>query len=172
MSTQTQGPPLTSKALALLFRFSYGVFRQNTEGITHEESLRQPSPGGNCINWVGGHLCATRQGMLELLGHESTWTPAERERYKRGSVPMTAIEVLTLPWERIAADFDAAQPVLLSALETMTPEQLLAPLPKEQNPFRVDCLAEQLALFHFHETYHAGQLGLLRRLAGKKGAIA
>jgi len=29
----------------------------------------------------------------------------------------------------------------------------------------------QLHFLHFHEAYHAGQLGLLRRMAGKDGAI-
>jgi len=32
-------------------------------------------------------------------------------------------------------------------------------------------LAAKLAGLQFHEAYHAGQLGLLRRIAGKKGAI-
>jgi len=32
-------------------------------------------------------------------------------------------------------------------------------------------LGSKLAVLQFHEAYHAGQLGLLRRIAGKKGAI-
>ena len=77
-----------------------------------------------------------------------------------------------MAWERIVADFEASQTVLLATLEGLSTEDLLAPLPAEKNPFRVDCMAEQLAVFSFHESYHVGQLGLLRRLLGKKGAIA
>ena len=33
-------------------------------------------------------------------------------------------------------------------------------------------LGDRLSFLQFHETYHAGQTGILRRLAGKKGAIA
>jgi len=32
-------------------------------------------------------------------------------------------------------------------------------------------VGNQLAFFQFHEAYHAGQVGLLRRLAGKEGAL-
>lgn len=33
-----------------------GILRLNVAGLTHEESLIQPRPGGNCLNWVMGHL--------------------------------------------------------------------------------------------------------------------
>ena len=32
------------------------VVKRNLEGLTHEESLVQPQPGGNCLNWIVGHL--------------------------------------------------------------------------------------------------------------------
>jgi hypothetical protein len=32
-------------------------------------------------------------------------------------------------------------------------------------------LAEVVGFFHFHESYHAGQIALLRRLVGKQGVI-
>ena len=39
-------------------------------------------------------------------------------------------------------------------------------------PLEKDTLGWRLAFLQFHEAYHAGQLGLLRRLLGKDGAIA
>lgn len=170
MSTQTQQVPVSPKALGMLFGFTHGVFRQNTAGVTHEDSLRQPQPSGNCINWVGGHLVSSRQGLLALLGAAPTWTQAEQDFYKRGSAPVTAAAG-AMAWERIAADMDASQEALLGALSKLTAEQLLAPLPPEKNPFKVDCFGENLAIFQFHESYHVGQLGVLRRLLGRPGAI-
>ena len=170
MSTQTQIVPMNTKAIMTLFGFTHGVFRQNTAEVTHEESLRQPQPGGNCINWVGGHLAATRQGMLQMLGHAPTWTEDEMAFYRRGSSPVTT-GVGAMRWERIAEDFDATQPLLMAGLAKLSPEDLAAPLPADRNPFKLDSLAEQMAVFNFHESYHVGQLGLLRRLVGKAGAI-
>jgi hypothetical protein len=37
-------------------RVTQRVMRLNVEGISHEESLIQPQPAGNCLNWVIGHL--------------------------------------------------------------------------------------------------------------------
>ncbi|MCH9008517.1 hypothetical protein IIA29_11025 [candidate division KSB1 bacterium] len=34
-----------------------------------------------------------------------------------------------------------------------------------------ETVGEKLSFLHFHETYHLGQIGLLRRLAGKEGVI-
>lgn len=171
MSTEAPAIPVSPKTLGTLFEFTYAVFRRNTEGITHEESLKAPSPGGNCINWVGGHIVSVRLGMLEMLGVPPLWSPEHRERYRRGSAPLTN-EAEALPWERILADLDTSQERLRSALAALTPERLVAPLPADRNPFGVDSFGDQLGLFHFHEAYHVGQLGVLRRLAGKPGAIA
>jgi hypothetical protein len=171
MIKQTDTVPMNAKAIAMLFEFTHGVFHRNIEAVTHEESLRSPQPGGNCINWVGGHVVATRDAMLALLGTRPVGSPAERERYKRGSPPVRdASEALA--WDRIVHTFDAQQDALRAAFAALTPERLAAALPEGANPFQVDSLAEQLALFSFHESYHVGQLGILRRLCGKPGAIA
>jgi hypothetical protein len=167
----TQGTsPIDPKVLSTLFNFTHLVFRRNVADITHDESLRSPQPGGNCMNWVAGHIVTTRDSILELVGRAPRWTEAERSRYARGSGgiknPSDAV-----PWERILAEMDAGQEALLAGIAALTPEQLAAPLPADKNPFRVDSFGEQLAALHFHETYHVGQLGILRRLAGKPGAI-
>ena len=171
MSAQTWPVPIAPRTLGTLFEFTYGVFRQNTAGITPEETLRAPEAGGNCMNWVGAHLVASRQGLLELLGRKATWTEEERKRYARGAEPLADVAE-AIPWERIVADLDASQEELRAGIAALTPEQLAAPLPEDRNPFRVDSLGTLLAVFNFHESYHVGQLGLLRRLLGKPGAIA
>mgnify|MGYP001101362822 CR=1 FL=1 len=35
----------------------------------------------------------------------------------------------------------------------------------------LDIVAEKIAMLHFHEAYHTGQVGLMRRLLGKDGMI-
>ena len=42
---------MTSRDLVFLFGLNHAVFRENAAGLTHEESLRTPETGGNCLNW-------------------------------------------------------------------------------------------------------------------------
>jgi hypothetical protein len=164
-----RGNPVT-KTLATQFEFTYNVFKLNTTDIDQAISLKQPRPAGNCINWIGGHLVATRCGLLELLGGEPVWNAEKRERYRRGTSPITSDDDAT-PWEEIAASFDASQGRLRVALQSLTLEQLLSPLAEDKNPFKVETLAEMIGTLAFHESYHVGQLGVLRRLVGLDGMI-
>src|SRR2546428_71976 len=49
-------------------RVTQRVMRLNVEGISHEESLIQPQPAGNCLNWVIGHLVFAYELIFPLLG--------------------------------------------------------------------------------------------------------
>jgi hypothetical protein len=170
MTTQTTTLPVSAKTLGTLFEFTYQVFRRNTEGITHEESLRLPQPGGNCMNWVGGHVVAVRDGLLASLGQTRVWSAAEQSIYGRKSPTLTD-PATALPWERIVQDLEKTQERLRAGVAALTTERLASPMPAENNPFGVDSVGDSLAVFTFHESYHVGQLGILRRLAGKPGAI-
>lgn len=54
-----------------IFKFNGFVVNKNLEGISHEESLKSSDRGGNCINWVIGHIVVTRDVLLETLGLET-----------------------------------------------------------------------------------------------------
>ena len=43
------------------------VVDKNVEGFSHDDSLKQPAPGGNCANWVLGHMVKARNGALALV---------------------------------------------------------------------------------------------------------
>ncbi len=60
-------------ALNMLFGINYQVLKKNLDGVTHEESLIQPEGGGNCLNWVLGHIVATRDNAIRLLNQEPVW---------------------------------------------------------------------------------------------------
>ncbi len=60
-----------AQPLAVQFTYTHWVFNKTLESVTHPESLTQPAPAGNCLNWVAGHIAGTRMSTLELLGHES-----------------------------------------------------------------------------------------------------
>lgn len=169
-------PQHTAPEIALL-RHLAGIVRQvvtlNAEGVSHDESLIQPRPGGNCMNWVLGHLVAVYDKSLELFGEEPAEPEGSLARYQRGSAPLTGPgdardfgELLGL-WDGVARSHE-------EGLAALTPEDLAKPAPFSPDgpPREGDTVGSLLATVQFHQAYHAGQLGVLRRIAGKEGAIA
>lgn len=157
---------MNAEHLARLYGFTYFTLQRNTEGVTHEESLRSPSPGGSSLNWVLGHILASRMTVHRLAGVEPLWTESDAAPYARGTAP-PADPALARPLGSLVADLGRSQERLLPALGALSAAQLAEPAGGEDPSPR----AWQLLFFHFHESYHAGQAGLLRRLAGHAGAI-
>jgi uncharacterized damage-inducible protein DinB len=155
-----------------LFRHQTGVTNKvlhaNVDGITQEESLIQPHPGGNCLNWVVGHLACIYNTILPLLGQEQVKT--DLQRYDRGTPPIQDpaeakdLGELMSAWDEAVKRFDAG-------LVNLTPEALDQPSPVNPEPGRTETIRSILSVICFHQAYHAGQTGVLRRLAGKEGAI-
>src|SRR5688572_16032353 len=69
-------------------RMARDVIYANVQGLTHEDSLVQPRPGGNCLNWVLGHLMSVYDGFLTTLKQEPVMGGAVLERYARGGPPV------------------------------------------------------------------------------------
>lgn len=154
---------MDSRTLAMLFEAAHSHLHLNVEGITHSDSLFYPLPGGNCLNWVLGHIVWSRNKVLSLLGEAPVWNEKAASCYQGGSKPFADASEAQ-PLEEILAAFDGSQKTILAALERMTEAGLAALHAKET-------VGQRLAFLQFHETYHIGQLGLLRRLLGKPGAI-
>ncbi|HEU4800079.1 MAG TPA: DinB family protein [Gemmatimonadales bacterium] len=168
----TASIPATAEieVLQLITRSSNAVVQANVAGITHDESLVQPQPGGNCLNFILGHLVATYDGALSMVGQEPVLPQEEISRYNRGSEPVTdsgeAIDFgrLLSAWDEASRRFDAG-------LATVSPEFLdqKAGFSPSGNPDETN--RSLLATIAFHQAYHAGQTALSRRLVGKPGAI-
>ena len=65
----------------------------------------------------------------------------------------------------------AAQDSILAGLDAITPEALAAPAPLSPGGNPDETVGSLLAGLVFNEAYHSGQLGVLRRAAGKDGII-
>jgi uncharacterized damage-inducible protein DinB len=149
---------------------AHGVVRLNAEGVTQSESMIQPQPGGNCLNWVVGHLLAIYHHVLPLLRQEPVLAPASLKRYDRGSPPIRdaadALELFELmaAWDECARRIDAG-------LAAVPPESLGAPAPFSPTNDPKETVGSLLSTVVFHQAYHAGQTGVLRRIVGKEGAI-
>jgi len=152
---------MTAESLKRLFELNHYAIGVNARDLSHEESLRGPGPAGNCANWVLGHIVAGRGAILSLVGEQPVWDAATGERYKRGSSPIE--REMARPFPEILESLDRSQERLVTGLARLKHEEL-----GEDDG---ESLGSKLAFLQFHEAYHAGQLGLLRRIAGKKGAI-
>lgn len=143
--------------------------KANLGGITHEESLRQPAPAGNCANWVLGHLVAVRCGLLQVFGSEPVWDEADCAPYARHASPITNAGNAK-PVDEVWKAFDASQERLRKAISALTPAMLSqkSPFSPTNNP--KETVSSMLAVLGFHDAYHAGQTGILRRLIGKPPA--
>lgn len=153
---------MNTETTRMIFDFHLKAIHLNLEGVTHEDSLVQPQAGGNCINWVLGHIVATRKLILGLMKEELDWTEEEAAPYMRGSEPLRESKALTI--SRIVADLEASQKKLMAGLGEPPPDEW-------DSPSNGETKRDTLAFLQFHEAYHIGQLGTLRRLLGKTGAI-
>ena len=152
-------------------RYIHKVVGLNVEGFTQPESLIQPQPAGNCMNWVLGHMLCTYNHVLPMLEQRPVMKSRALERYDRGSCPVREsdevmeISELMSAWEEAVKRIDAG-------LANLTPEILDAPAPFSPAGDPNETVRSLLSVIFFHQAYHAGQTGILRRIAGKKGAIA
>ena len=151
--------------LKKMYETSHMVLMRVARDLTHEESLFQPPPGGNCANWILGHLVASRDDALRLLRAEPVWSQETTAPYLRGSQPMAGASG-AVSFDQILAAFDLSQERLLARLGPATDAELAAP-----SGVGEATTGWMLNFLHFHEAYHTGQIGLLRRLMGKEGAI-
>ncbi|HUN88986.1 MAG TPA: DinB family protein [Terriglobales bacterium] len=147
------------------------ILRKNVAGITHEESMRQPQPAGNCLNWVVGHLVFVYDQILPMVGQQPVFAKDELARYGRGTAPLVSSDEakdlgeLMKAWDEACTRYDAG-------LAALTPEHLDAKsgVSPRNNPN--ETVRSLLGLVSFHQAYHTGQAGILRRMAGRERAVA
>jgi hypothetical protein len=146
------------------------VLHANLKGVTQEESLVRPDPAGNCLNWVVGHMVCIYNNSLPLFGQAHVVDPGTLTRYDRGSPPLTdpaeAMDVgeLLRIWDQIVPRVDAG-------LAALTPEVIEQPAPFSPSGDANETVGSLVATILFHQAYHSGQTGVLRRVSGHEGAI-
>jgi len=155
--------------LSWLFAINGNVMEVNTEGVTTEESLIRPTSGGNCIAWTLGHLLRSRQFLLTYIGKEWAFPTDKIALYQRGSSGADFDQYI--PLDELLKMWGETQGLLMEGIAALDEAKLTAEAPPLGDFARPDTLERRVLFLYFHETYHIGQLGLMRRLAGKEGAI-
>lgn len=172
MSTAIAAPPVAGEVRVLREQVQAisRVLRGNTEGLTQEDSLVRPDPGGNCLNWVVGHVMETWDMILPVVGQETVLGRDALARYKRGSQELRdSGQALSL--ESLLTACDEAARRMDDGLAALTTEKLDELAPFSPRKKADETIRSLLSLVMFHQAYHTGQTGLLRRIAGKEGKI-
>ena len=147
-------------------QFTENVLRKNAGDISQEEALRSFQPAGNGLNWVLGHLVAIRSQMLTALGGQPVWSAAEVAPYDRHAAPFGKAST-PKPLAEIWKAFELTQSRLVELAGRLTPAELSEAMPAGAP---VQTRGEVLAVLGFHDAYHSGQTGVIRRLLGKPHA--
>ena len=157
-----------------VFRHSAGIIHKvvhlNVDDITQQESLIQPQPGGNCLNWVVGHLVCVYDQVLPVVGQTAVMEKDRLKRYDRGT-PQLQDSAEAIDLKDLMAAWDEAAKRMDKGLQSITLETLDAPSPFSPSNNPEETVRSLLNVIFFHQAYHAGQTGLLRRIAGKEGAL-
>ncbi len=140
------------------------LIQTQTEGLSQSDTLIEPQPGGNCMNWVLGHLLDNQITLLGLLGGESPVTPEGLEIYRRDSQRLGGSEPGILSLEYLLASHDSMHTAMLARLGEMSDADFTKEI---QHGERTVTLGWRVLFLNFHFTYHVGQLELLRQLAGR-----
>jgi uncharacterized damage-inducible protein DinB len=146
--------------LALIYKLNNNLIARSLEGLSDEDAWRQVG-SGNPIAWLLGHLTETRAGLLAEMGHPFRygWT----RTFQRGSILQERSGYPTR--EAIEQAWQGTHAAMRDAFGAIRVEQLGAPAKRSPVP-GVQSVADLIAFCGFHEAYHVGQIGFIRKQLG------
>ena len=159
--TVTDTRPAAIAPIAYIFAANDGLIRQTLSDLPADALWKQPGGQGNSIMWIVGHITQTRAGMLSLLGERAStgWG----ELFRRGAQRQDP-SAYPDPQAIKAAGVELSKQ-LHAKLAAITEPELAAPVTTVKLP-NVNTVVDALAFFAFHEAYHVGQLGYVKKALG------
>ena len=140
----------------IVMKANNAVVNLNLTDITHEESLLRAGNDSNCINWILGHIIQNRDGIRAVLNLPALCSEEFAGTYQRGTAPVTSEFAVQL--SELIERYNEGQ----KEIEEKISETDYSGKPGD---------LQTLTFLAFHESYHVGQIGILRRVTGKSGAI-
>jgi hypothetical protein len=143
------------------FRVSTNLYVKALGGFDRAALLTRPGERSNPMLWIAGHLAQARARVLAAIGapREVPWGGlfatgshiVEPDRYP-------SVDEIRATWLTLSAELE-------DRLGALT-EDDLADLPPMRIPSVDGTLRGSIALFAFHEGYHIGQMGYVRKWLG------
>lgn len=160
---------ITAAQMAEAYDRNTQILKMQAAGLTHADSLVQLPFRSNCLNWIIGHIVASRGQVLKLLGQEPALPPEVAARYLRESDPITPESPDAMALEQLMSALYLSQDRIAAGLASATPEDLA----RQETPFgrRTESVGYWLLFLYFHDSYHTGQTEILRQAAGKDDKV-
>lgn len=156
----------TSAKLIQSYQTNTWLIGKQAAGLSHDDSVIQLPFRSNCFNWVLGHMLVSRDRVLRLLAQEAVLTDEQTVLYESESAPIVDAS-RAAPFEKLLSAVSESQARIESGLQNATDDKLSAPVSEENG----QTVADRISGLHWHETYHLGQLEILRQAAGKDDKV-
>jgi uncharacterized damage-inducible protein DinB len=152
---------MTNQELLSIAEQNHWAITTNLKDLSEADCLIKVGEDGTHANWVLGHLVHSRYWLFKTIkANTSEDANTIEAAYKRGT---TASYTAVFSSQHLQEAFNQTQ----NQLETLLPNLDLS----QAREGRFATLGKFIEFILWHETYHLGQFGMFRRLAGKKGAI-
>lgn len=155
---------ITKDDFAKMLSSELDILIKQTAGLAHEEGLLQPQPGGNCLNWVMGHLVVNLVDILNVLDGVAPFGLPDLAHYGYGSEPVICDETGVIKLQVLIDAYALLTKVITDRLALMSEADFDEEIEFWQGQSRRGYIA---FFYFFHNTYHIGQLEQLRNLAGR-----
>ena len=146
--------------LAEMLRLNTKLARNCLDALTESQARHRPAPTANSAAYVAAHMVESRYYILSVLGADATSPFADQVGWKSiDEIPeLPSIERIEAAWAEVSSLVDRT-------LRDLTAAQLDTPHPTEM-PTETKTKLGHLAFMVQHDSYHLGQLSLLRKSAG------
>jgi uncharacterized damage-inducible protein DinB len=149
--------------LADILRLNTRLFRNCLTGLTDQQVMLRPSATTNSAAFVASHTAEARFFLLKMLGAEQ---PSPLAEYLEGAHKIEDVKRFP-PVAELLRAWTTASHALRDRLDTITAAELdatvVSPFPL---PVSDPTALSLLTFFVQHDSYHIGQLALLRKHVG------
>ncbi|MCP4685348.1 MAG: DinB family protein [bacterium] len=156
----------TLSAVADLYKLNTNIFEKILEGFENARQFERSGENANSVNWIAGHMASSRFGVAAALGLEEKcpWG----DLYDMGAEVSDTSKYPSL--DEIKAVWKDLSGKIVKGMEEVSEDQL-AGKPAWEPPAVEHSNRGIVAFMSFHESYHMGQLGYLRKIHGLDSAF-
>jgi uncharacterized damage-inducible protein DinB len=154
---------MTTDIISAQFGLQTAWFVNALHGITDAESNSRTGTHANSIKWVAGHILYCRMNVIDFLTGTHP-NKAYQPLFGKGSTGEVNETFPTI--EEIQAQWQVTTAQLMQAMQD-TPSEKWLSAPPFQTSIPDTTLYGLVAFFAMHESFHIGQLSLLRKEWGK-----
>ena len=150
----------TQKVQSIIQDYSFHnmILHRFVDGISHDASIIQLPFKHNCLNWILGHIVTNRSHVLEVIDAEHGWQDDVRALYHQDTQPITP-ESPSIRFNTLIAYLDESVNLLIAALENVSAEWLKDNFSNYRGE---KTRYEHIRQFHWHESFHLGQVEILK----------